>query len=408
MTQPPSSLQTGRTNEVWPTPLLSAEQVEAAINALPPQGRIMLRLLLLQYLHPTREDIDYMAADRPDPRFASGGKSATPYLSHETIQSVTDRTAQYQRQVRQKRERAWLKKECLLKQIALTEALCSSAHHLLLSRFGVSQEAVQQLSQQARTAVFKPMIRTLDRRWEQDDIAEEDYRRERLPMEYQLLFRKLERERKRLEAARREFESASHVPLQDHEIGHIWGIPAGTLSARKVKYLHQYLQAIQASVQTVRSESDRATTPPLDLWKETFAALASRPVERSVAEYDGSEGTETLLIEKLMALAMGTFPEETETRFWLSLVQESSHATEYGNKLKSLFPLQRLHTLLIDIDMASATLEAELLQRVSPKPRAETAVPGHKNQEEAQLGELGEHVLRSFLGEEHPDTRARR
>lgn len=408
MILPHNSLPAAKTNGLRPAPLLTAEQVEAAVNALPIQGRIMLHLLLLQYLDLTQEDIDYMAADRPDPRFASGGKSTTPYISHETLQSVTDRAAQYRFQVRQKRERAWLKTGCLRKQIALTESLCSSVRHLLLSRFEMSQEAVRQLSQQARTAVSKPVIRELDRRWDTGDITEEEYRRERLAVEYQLLLRKLERERKRLETATREFEAASQIPLQDHEIGHIWGIPAGTLSARKVKYLHQYLQAVQAKVQATQPVNDQATTPPLDLWKETFAALSHRPVERSVAEYDGLEGTETTLIEKLTAFAAGTFPEETETRFWLSLVQESSHATEYGNKLKSLFPLQRLHAILSDIDTAPATLEAELLHRVSPKPKAAAELPEHKKPEELPLGELGEHVLRSFLGEEHPDTRARR
>ena len=86
--------------------VLSAEQVEAVINDLPIQGRTTLRLLLLQYLDITPEDIEYMAADRPDPRFQAGNQPKTPIITREAIQGITDRVAQYREWVRQKRERA--------------------------------------------------------------------------------------------------------------------------------------------------------------------------------------------------------------------------------------------------------------------------------------------------------------
>ncbi len=389
--------------------VLTPEQIEAAVNALPVQGRIMLRLLLVQYLDVTQGDVEYMAADRPDPRFLSGQKPKTPYISQETMQGLTDRVAQYRTQARQRRERVSLQITCLQKQIALSEALCSLAEHLLVSQFGMDAEAVQELKKQARTAIPKTAIRELDRKWETEEITEEGYRKERLCIEYQSQLRKLERERRRLEIAKREFDTSGGVPLQDHEIGHIWGIPASTLAARKAKYLHQYLQGLQTQLQETRSAAQQALTIPTDLWKETFAALAHRPVERSVAVYDGLEGTETALLDKLTAFASGTLPEEIEGRFWLSIVQESRTNAEYGDKLKSLFPLQRLSTILAEMDVSPEALQEELVGRVSPKPKAVTVEPSEKAKTpEPQLGELGEHVLKSFFGEQHPDLHGRR
>ncbi|HET8580267.1 MAG TPA: hypothetical protein VFL31_04645, partial [Nitrospiraceae bacterium] len=256
--------------------LLSAQQVEAVVNDLPVQGRVMLRLLLLQYLDVTQEDLEYMTADRPDPRFQAGTQPKNLIISREAIQGVADRVAQYQSRVRLKRERKWLEMECLRKQIALSESFCSLAEQLLISRFGLDSDRVKELKKQARTAVSKPALRALEQKWEKDEIEEEDYRRERLSIEYQTRLRKLERERKRLETAEREHLTAGGVPLQDHEIAHIWGIPASSLAGRKVKYLHQYLQDIQAKVLASRSLTEQAALPPVDLWKETFAALSAR------------------------------------------------------------------------------------------------------------------------------------
>lgn len=47
------------------TPALTPEMIESAVNGLPLQGRVMMRLLLLQYFDVSQEDVDYMASDRP-------------------------------------------------------------------------------------------------------------------------------------------------------------------------------------------------------------------------------------------------------------------------------------------------------------------------------------------------------
>lgn len=392
-----------------PAAFLTPEQVEEVINALPPQGRIMLRFLLLQYLDITREDCEYMAADRPDPRFHAGGKSLTPYISQETVQGLMDRVAHYRAQLRVRRERTWLQIECLTKQIVVTEALCTLTERLLLTRFGMAQDAVKELKQHARTAVPKPALRELERKWGQDAVTEDEYRKERLCLEWQMLLRKLDREQKRLSLARRELQTASFLSLQDHEIAHVWGIPAGTLSARKAKYLHQYLQGVQGKLRQSRSAAEQAATPPLDLWTDTFIALSQRPIARSVALYDGLEGSETALLDKLAVFAAGKLPEDLEGRFWLSINQDVRHGAESGARPYSLFALQRLSTILGEMEATPDTLEQDLLARISPIPKAVASAPGDEGiRQDGELGEMGEHVLRSFLGESHPDTHGRR
>jgi len=49
------------------------------------------------------------------------------------------------------------------------------------------------------------------------------------------------------------------------------------------------------------------------------------------------------------------------------------------------------------------------MSRVSPKPKAPAGEPlKEKGAADLQLGEMGEHVLKSFLGEQHPDVHGRR
>lgn len=385
---------------------LTVELIESVVNDLPPQGRIMLRLLLLQFLDLTQEDIEYIASDRPDPRFVAGAKSTVGVISRETIQGIADRVAHYRNQVRQRRERAWLRMECLRKQTALDQTLCSLAERLLTARFGLAQDEVQELRKLARTAVSRPALRDIAGRWEQDAITEEDYRKERLRLEYQAILRRLDRQQKRLDAAKRDFENSGDAPLQDHEIGQVWGIPAGSLAARKVKYLHQYLQGLQSRLQAAQPSGEQALTVPLDLWKETFTVLAQKPAQRSVAVYDGLEGSETELLDKLAAFAAGTVPEEQEGRFWLSIVQESRHNAEYGSRPYSPFALQRLSAILDDMGTSPEALEQDLLARVSPP--AKGAALEEPKETPQDLGQMGEHVLRSMLGEQHQDLQGRR
>jgi len=366
------------------TAVFSQEHINSAIARLPIQGRIMMHLLLLQYFEVPQEEIEYMAADRPDPRMAAGSKRIVSVISKDALQGIIDRVVQYQSQTRRKRERLWLQCDCLERQIARTQALIAAADRLLTIRFHVSVEMLKDLHTQAGHAILRPAVRELNGRWERNEIEEEEYRARRLSAEYQTLLRKLARDRKRLEVSKRDLERVNLAPLQDHEVAHIWGLPAGTLAARKVKYLKLYLDDLQKAVGDMPLPTAQAALN-LDLWKESFNVLARSPMERSVAPYDGLEHTETALMDKLSTLASGTLAEDLESRFWLPVSL-------------SLFTLQRLAVIQSEWDLSPEALEQELLARVSPAPKEIELTEEEKAQQ--QLGQMGEHVLRSMLGEE--------
>ncbi|HEY6973642.1 MAG TPA: hypothetical protein VI359_05000 [Nitrospiraceae bacterium] len=386
---------------------LTVATIESAIAAMPVQGRIMLRLILLQYLDVTQEEIEYMAADRPDPRCVTGTKPTHNMITKEAIKAVRDKRDEYRRSVRLLRERTWLQCECLKQLASLHDAMANRAGQLLLSRFGQDRDALDALRAQARTALPKPAIRALDRRWDADEITAEEYQRQRLAIELQTHLRLAERYRKRLDLAERERQTASNNSLQDHEIGHIWGIPAGSLAARKVKYLAQYLQMLQTLIQREAPAKD-TVTPPLDLWKETFSVLAQLPVERSLSTYDGLERTESALLDKLASMVWGSLTEEVESKFWLSLVHGGTSNALLSEWGRSLFGLQRLAAILAEVDTSSASLEEALLTRIAPRTKTEPGALLEEKPAEPVLGEMGEHVLRSMLGESHPDLHGSR
>lgn len=385
---------------------LTPELIESVISALPVQGRIMLRLLLLQHFDVTEEDIAYMTSDRPDPRCVSGTKPTYNILTQEALKAVRDKRDEYLRYVRLKRERTWLQCECLSKLALLRKAMADRAADLLVSHFGMPGEAVDELKAQARTAVPRPAIRALDKRWEDDEISAEDYQRQRLAIDMQTQTRMAERYRKRFDMALKERQNADMSPLQDHEIGHIWGIPAGSLAARKIKYLTLYMQSLQTAIQ--RSDPAAGTqTAPVDLWKETFRILSTRPVERSISTYDGLERTESNLLDKLMTLASGTLAEEQEAKFWLSLVQGASSNAMHSELTRSLFGLQRLAAIMSDLDDSPEGLADELLKRTAPTPKADSAqLEAPEAEEPKPLTDIQLEILRNFKGEDISGGRA--
>lgn len=386
---------------------LTVATIESAISALPIQGRIMLRLILLQYFDVTQDELEYMAADRPDPRCVTGTKPTHNLITKEAVKAVRDKRDEYRRSVRLLRERTWLQCECLKRLAFLRDTMAERAEQLLLSRFGQDRDALDTLKAQARTALPRPAIRALDRRWDADEITADEYQRHRLGIELQTHVRLAEKYRKRLDLAKREHQTANHGSLQDHEIGHIWGIPAGSLAARKVKYLTQYLQTLQTLIQRDAPAKGTAT-PPLDLWKETFSVLAELPIERSLSTYDGLERTESALLDKLTLLAWGSLTEEIESKFWLSLVHGGTSNALLSEWGRSLFGLQRLAAILAELDSSPASLEEALLARVTPIAKTESAALLEEKPAEPALGEMGEHVLRSMLGENHPDLHGSR
>ena len=321
--------------------------------------------------------------------------------TQDAIKAVTEKRDQYLRHVRLRRERTWLQCECLTKLLALRTAMADRAAELLATKFAVTPDAIEQLKSQARTALPKPALRALDQRWEARELTVEEYQQQRLGIDMQTHIRLADKYRKRLDLAERERQSADFSSLQDHEICHIWGLPAGSLAARKVKYLTQYLQSLQAAIQRDAPPAG-SQSAPLDLWKETFAVLATRPVERSLSVYDGLERTETNLLEKLTTLAWAGLTEDVETKFWLSLCQGASSNAVHSEITRSLFGLQRFAAILNDLDTSVAALDEVLLARATPKAREDQGLL-EKKPAEPVSNEMQEHVLKSMFGEQHPD-----
>lgn len=376
---------------------LTAGVIEEVISTLPIQGRIILKLLLIQYLDVTHDEILFMVSDRPDPRCVSGKKPITT-MTQESIAAMTSRRDEYRRRARLRRERTWLQCAVLKKQIEAADAMVGCAASLLLAQ-GVSADTLENLKSQARTAVPRPALRTLEERWEKDDITAEEYQKYRLAIELQTLLRFAERFRKRLGLAERERRTSDQTILQDHEIGHIWGIPAGTLAGRKVKFLSQYLTALQAKLSGIPSLP--GSVPPLDLWSETMAVLSTSPLERSIATYDGLEQTESALIEKLATYVSIGIPEDIEVKFWNSLVYGASSNAMHSESTRTLFGLHRLASMQNDFDRSPEALEQELLKRTAPIPKE--LADSLQNQAEArrpEITELQKQILHNFIGED--------
>ena len=383
------------------TTTISREVIEKTIESLPAQSRTMLRLLLLQYQDVEKEDIEYIAADQPDSRFQAGEQPSSKVSTGEGGIEVANRIEQYRQLFRQKRERPWLQIECLKKQIALTDLAISTAEGLLTERLEVDSSTITDRKKVAISALPKPEIRRLNKAWDQEEISESDYQASRLLVEYQTLIRRRERQQRRLSTALHEFESSGLSPLQDHEIAHIWGIPLGSLSARKIKAMHSYLIDLQRQLETDNTMPNTKDARP-DLWRETMRALSKKPVERSVVSFiAGIERTEEMLIEKLQSLAEGTMPEELEPRFWqlITRIHDSEHSGPWSNHARSIFALQRLSAIQSDIDLTIEDLEDNLLKIITPQAKGEALPAPEQEEKELELGDQAQGVLNAFIGE---------
>ncbi len=380
---------------------LTSERIESVVEQLPVQSRVMIRLLLLQYLEVSQEDIQFIAEDQPDSRFLAGGQPLIKQHAMAAAVEITNRIGQYSQFFRQKRERPWLQIECLKKQVALTELTITAAEGLLTSKFHMEPSVVRGYRETAKSALLKPEIRRLERAWEQETIEEDEYQQQRLLIEYQALLRRLEKQRRRRYNADQEFERSGRSPLQDHEVAHIWGIPMGSLSARKVRALTQYLTALQTQLEQERGASD----PPhvsQDLWRETLRVLFKKPCHRSVVSFiPGIERTEEILLEKLTMFADGSMHEAVESNFWqlITRIHDSEHSGPWNNHARAIFALQRLFAIQADSEPTMDELEESLLKATKPKSKDED-LPAHQPGEASpELSEQALGVLNAFAGE---------
>ena len=380
------------------SPALTADMIEETIAGLPIQGRIILRLLLLQYLDITHDEILFMVADRPDPRCVSGKKPVTT-MTQESITAMIERRNEYRRRARLRRERTWLQCVALAHLARMADALADRAATLLVER-GVSSGTIHDLKTQARSAVPSTTLRLLEGAWDKDEISTDEYQKHRLVIEMQTQLRFAERFKKRLALAERERQSSDLTTLQDHEIGHIWGIPAGTLAARKVKFLSQYLTAIKTRCAGSESHAGKEVVPAQDLWKDTMQVLSQRPIERSIPTYDGLERTESALIEKLTSYALLAMPEASETKFWNSLVYGASSNAMHTEITRTLFGLQRLVAIQKDVDITPEALDEVLIARSIPRSKESLSTSGEREAGHGELTDLQRQILHNFIGED--------
>ena len=383
---------------------LAFSHIESAVNGLPIQSRTMIRLLMIQYFNVTQDEIEYMATDQPDSRFMSGEQPKEKRFTREAVEIVSNRAGQYQLFLRQKRERPGLQIECLEQLMDYTTLEIQLAERLLTTELEVDQETQQQTKAEAMTALTKQIGRQLLRAFEQGELSEKEYPQKRLLLEYQLLLRKQERQRRRLREAKQEFQIAGSAPLQDHEIAHIWGLPLGSLVARKVKALHQYLvtiQQLQGNNGHAEESQAQASDPRPDYWRETLGTLSARPLERSVVSYSGQERTEEKLMERLQALATRNMTEDEETKFWgaITKLHDSEHSGMWVSHERAIFSLQRLSAILKEIDHSEEAVEEDLRSRIAPPSTDEQLPEPEQPEETGELSEEAQGVVQKLMGE---------
>ena len=379
------------------------EQIETALQALPIQSRTMLQLLLLQYIDVTQEEIDFIAEDQPDSRFLAGNQPQVKKISLEAVQTVTARSNQYKGYYRQKRERPGMHVEFLQKSLILLDRKIRIVERLLNSDFKTDEETLQATRSQAPTVLLRQELRKLDRAWEHEEVPQKDFQTQRLLLEFQASLRRRAIFRRRYKIAQQDLVTAGTLPLKDHEIAHIWGLPLGSLAARKVKALQQFLTLLQK----YEDSPSNGTTQPLDLWRKTFTVLSQRPFERSLVEYDGLEKTEEILMGKLKTFVSGNMSEPEESKFWTSItkVNDTEFSGSWASNARSILAFQRLHALLNDMDLSDEALEEELRARITPKlPDDQLSTP-EDEEKPVELGEVGFGVLNAFVGEQDDKRR---
>ncbi|MBA3964173.1 MAG: hypothetical protein H0X47_00040 [Nitrospirales bacterium] len=383
---------------------LRFEHIESAIQTLPTQGRTMLQLLLLQYLDLSPESIAYMVNDQPDSRFQAGNQPKGNPLSLEAERNITSRANQYRDYYRQKRERPGMHIEFLTQELKNIDKTIQIAERLLTSDFELTQNALQDAKTQSPSILLRQELRKLERGWDNQELSPKEYQTQRLLLEYQALLRRRGIFRRRLKFAQNDFIVSGNSPLQDHEIAHIWGIPLGSLVARKVKALQHFLTELQKH-QDKHSAPDEPLQP-INLWKEALDFLSQRPIEKSMVEYDGLGKTEEALLDQLRAFVDGSMSEPEESKFWTSITKV--HDTEFSgtwlSQARSIFAFQRLNALLNDMDFSDEGLEEGLRVKIYPQLPDDQLAP-ESDDKPIELSEKGVGVLNYFAGEQDDKRR---
>jgi hypothetical protein len=393
---------------------ISREQIDMAIAGLSPVERVMIRLLMLQYLDPAPEDITLMAQERCEPNMKAGfkfggfavGADRVIVLPKEWITAIENKVRQYASEVRDHRHRLELQIAFLTDYLQGLEREIGAIETLLVTECGETPDSLKDIRAQARQAIISYGLRKLAARAEKQEIEETDYLKERLSLECQAHLRRRDRFKKRLEQTLQERQAMTLSSLSDEHLATIWCIAKGPLLSRRVKAIQKFVNALAAVLKAPLQEGQFAAavhaglgsrmaggnknegigTSPLatkeDLWSKALLSLApaAAPAQPKPCEHDGGGKT---LVSRLRSLAGFLMPEEDESKLWvrtaqclpclsrLRSIQEASLAQEvdvlYNIKARATMPRKdEPQAPVVEDPEAAAAALADLEERLRP------------------------------------------
>ena len=393
---------------------ISREQIDMAIAGLSPVERVMIRLLMLQYLDPTPEDITLMAQERCEPNMKAGykfggfavGADRTIVLPKEWITAIQNKVRQYASELRDHRQRLELQIAFLTDYLQGLERETEAIETLLVTECGDTQDSLKEIASQARQALISYGLRKLAARVEKQELDEAAYTKERLNLEYQAHQRRRDRFKKRLEQTLQERQVMTLSSLSDEHLATIWCIAKGPLLSRRVKAIQKFLNALAVVLKAPMQDGQFAAAVNAglgsrmagghknegigtshvaikeDLWSKALLSLppAAAPTPPKPCEHDGGGKT---LVGRLQSLAGFLMSEEDESKLWirtiqclpcllrLRSIQEASSAQEvnvlYNIKVRATMPRkdEPLAPVVEDQEAAAAKL-ADLEERLRP------------------------------------------
>lgn len=404
---------------------LTRKHIEAAIATLQPVHQVMIRLLFLQYMEPTQDDITFMARERAEPNERAGGYGSTRFgnapvprrqmtvVPKEWIDAIELKVRQYRAQVCGQRLRFDLQVGFMTDYSDGLRSELEAMETLLRTECGNAPETLEDLRAQAKLAPVSYALRKLAARAEKQEIDEADYLRERLSLECQAHIRRLDRFKKIFERTVLERHAFEMTSLSDEHLATIWGIAKGPLMARRVKAIERFVGAMAATMKgglneaavaaavnaglgkrlAGGSKNDGISSKPLgipgDPWSRALQALADEPVAPFTPKPCDHDGGGKTLVAKMRNFTGYRLGEEEEIKLWDRTVQ-------------------CLHclTLLRTVQQESGTIGLaadEVLARVKTRtamPRKEAAepvAPQSPAPPEEKTQDL-EEILRPFIG----------
>jgi len=419
-----------------PQPTLTREQIEAVILSLQPVQRIMIRLLLLPFMSPSADDIFFMARERTEPNMRAGGNIATAFGGNANIRrekingvpkdwlvAVEYRAQQYQTQSRQHLVRLNYLADFFQEYLQGLQPEIDAMERLLSTECEMSPESLDDLRAQAKLAPLTYALRKLAARAEKQEVEEEDYRRERLSLEYQAHLRRRDRARKRLAQITVERQAALISSLSDEFLAEVWGLSVGPITNRRVKAIQAYLSALATALHTSPDQtsmtaavnagigpklagcskndgfSSKAVDLAGDLWTQTVYALAAEPLPAPAPKpcVHPDAGTKALTV-KLRSLATYELGEDEEVKIWARTAQCLACVTALRNAQKeSALPGRQADAVLSEIKARTA------MPRKDAAPPSTEPVPVPADEQGLDIDER----LRPFLGDDMGQTGGR-